>query len=427
MSRLGNGSIKLSLGAIAVTRAYRGSELVYQQLASFNDTYGYLFADGMSSSNLSLLSGGLWGGVPEMPIQGDDLILIIGQSNAVGYGNGRDLVYYDAPNDRIYQRGQSTDTGFSQYNFLTVQAQDPLMHKNMHDQNGVGFGMTFAKMYLQTISPYRNVLIIPGASGGTGFASNRWTPTGDLYLNAISQTNQVLAAQEGNKIAVILWLQGEADALAGMAGATYQGFLDAMFSGLRSSITGAADIPIIIGQMVPTWIAGNAAASPINAIHRDTPLRVRNTWYVDGPSGAQFTTDGIHYTGVAQRAIGRRMYYALDKARQNSTGVTPNAPVQSANIAGDITSTSLRVRWQDPDFRPGYRYTFEFRAVGSSIWILSSDALYLSSTLTGLPPAKFWNRTISSLLANTAYEFRITGANFSGNGTPRIITLTTLA
>jgi len=59
MINIGTISVALSLGSAEVQRVYQGNNLVYPALVE-PPGFSYLFTEGIYSSNLALLAGGLW-------------------------------------------------------------------------------------------------------------------------------------------------------------------------------------------------------------------------------------------------------------------------------------------------------------------------------------------------------------------------------
>jgi len=192
-----------------------------------------------------------------------------------------------------------------------VAASDPLLHQQK--ATGVGFGMTFAKLHAGATG--RPVLLVPVARGSSGFHPadgftwDRHDISGafNLYDFAGDQLAAALATHPENRLAGILWHQGENDARNPDG---YAAKLDALIAGLRARFGMA---PFILGQMSPDRMAEVAEEVPgyrvVDAVHRDTPNRHPAVSFVEAPAGMfNSETEKIHFNAAGQRELGRRYY-----------------------------------------------------------------------------------------------------------------------
>ncbi len=161
---------------------------------------------------------------------GYDIIIIAGQSNAVGYGCGPFTDVTKKHDGRIFQLMPDE---------TVVRAEEPLQHAYSRvGPGGKGFGMTFARLYaerlsLAGLSSTRKVLLVPVALGATSII--QWDnvnegidfdppfgksglpirfDTTELHDTLIRQTRAALASGGGkshNRIVALLWHQGETD------------------------------------------------------------------------------------------------------------------------------------------------------------------------------------------------------------------------
>lgn len=240
------------------------------------------------------------------PADGFDVVAILGQSNALGWGKGADEPSADVPDPRIWQwpgSGPDMDT--------VVPASDPLV--GPFTASGIGPAMSFARAYVA--GQDREVLLVQAAVNGTGFTPLQgmtWDPdlhgsVRNLYDEAVTQIRGALDQAPGNRLVAVLWVQGESD-VAVLTPQEYAQKLDGLVARLRADVGPA---PLVIGQMVPEWIAGNKARAAIDAVHRQTPDRVGDAVFVPGPSAMNNgPDDDIHYDAMGQREQGRRMYTA---------------------------------------------------------------------------------------------------------------------
>lgn len=242
------------------------------------------------------------------PANGWDVVMLCGQSNmssATGYTT-IDLAL-DTVDARIGQWGSNSP-------FLgeASLALDPLRHLS---SGGVGPGMAFARAWLSKLGTGRKLLLVPCAQGTTRLVNSPavWAagnPGGSLYENAIARTNAAIASVPGSAVIGCLWSQGESDSGAGLP--AYQAALEAVVDGFRARVTGAANMPFIIGGMVPEWIAESTVARP--AI-RDAQIAVASSRarvaYFAGPTGAHEPGDTLHYTPAGNRTRGASFASAL--------------------------------------------------------------------------------------------------------------------
>lgn len=261
-------------------------------------------------------------------LAGYDVILLAGQSNMAGRGTPYTAAS-DPTNPLIFQYGAKSKT--------LKPASEPL-DMNETSTAGMGPGLQFARWYISTaMNRGRKVLLVPASRGGTRITPTTgvtWNPTASssLYAEAVAQTKAALAAGgQGSELVAILWLQGESDGDAQVAGPAYQSVLDSILTGFRSDLA-APDVPIIVGQMVPDYL-GVGSRQAINAVHVDTPNRLPRTAFAPSPSGPAYNLgDNNHFNAAGQRIIGERMFNAYQKLfaglQYSSPGAPPQAPVQ---------------------------------------------------------------------------------------------------
>ena len=215
---------------------------------------------------------------------GYDVVLVVGQSNAVGYGNGLDTAYLDTADARIVQWPAS-----GAYVGQAVTAVDPLFHREQF-AGGVGHAVAFGKRLIASSPPNRRVMIVPAAMGSTGFSTSSlaspptgyytvtggsWDTTGaaggiNLYQSAIDQANAAISSGANNRLVAILWLGGEADSKSAtaMTDSQYQVALLALIDGLRANVVGASQVPFLVGQMLDAAIAAiGAKRQAVDKVH----------------------------------------------------------------------------------------------------------------------------------------------------------------
>lgn len=323
---------------------------------------------------------------------GYDVILIIGQSNAVGGGTDTiNTTYLDPPTERIKQYpGSGTFLG------QIVAGIDGLYH--LYQSSTVGPGMPFAREYLRHIKANRSVLLVPAAEGSTGFNPSStgfdgimatWDPNDtttakNLYNLAVAQCDAAIAAGGSkSRLAGVIWVQGENDAGV-LNQSQYATKLDSLIDALRTHYANPT-LPFVIGQMTPGNIASNPSSyGLINAAHIDTPRRKVNTGFAYGAAGAAnfLSSAPIHYSAAGNRLNGYQLADQMVRfAPANVLGVAPVPP--TAVILAQSTTT-LAVTWTRT---PGHvtDYNVQYRSNGGA-WtnLTRSQSLDTTATITGL-------------------------------------------
>ena len=236
---------------------------------------------------------------------GYDVILLVGQSNMVGYGTIPDNVSDAATNARVSMWDPNTSS--------IIMAKDPLMMNQ--EAAYIGMGMTFGKAYIASLAANRKLLLVGSADGGTSFVSGRWqAPDGDLARTAVARANAAMAAAgPGARFAGILWHQGESD--LGDSGSTYQNYLLNLFAYFRGNITGATNTtPIVVGEWTYTWQTDNLRShnqvpsqAAIMQVFHTLPDTLNNTaWVNAGGLASDFFAGDVHFSAISQRQLGRR-------------------------------------------------------------------------------------------------------------------------
>lgn len=222
---------------------------------------------------------------------GYDVILLVGQSNMVGRYGSIDPVL-DATDSRVMQYGTTRQT--------LELAENPLDHRD-EGADTVGLGLSLGKAYADNyLEAGRKVLLVPAAKGGTGFSDGYWVQGGQGYNNAIGRANEAIALGENSRIVLIAWHQGEKD--NALTESEYANFLDTLISEFRGGITGASDVPFIVGE-IPT--ASNSYGAGVDAALNNTTQRVSNTGFVT-TEDLSLGNDSLHFTAESCRTMGSR-------------------------------------------------------------------------------------------------------------------------
>ena len=197
-----------------------------------------------------------------------DIILLVGQSNAEGYGIG-DIENEYVPNESIMQFIDSYPVMY-RVNDEGVEALDVpnettyrITTAEENTRKGAGklgcLAFSFIRKYYDSFlsGTGRKLLLVRAAIGGTGFMRKQWTPDGVLYRRALEMTDMALALNPKNKLKAILWHQGESEAIDGK-GKSYD-FLNSFYKqALNTLIADFCNkyglIPFIAGGHCDDWI-----------------------------------------------------------------------------------------------------------------------------------------------------------------------------
>lgn len=333
---------------------------------------------------------------------GMDVIAILGQSNAAGGGGvvgGIDL-QINPTHPRIFQYAAS-----GTYYQQKILAVDPLYHPTK--ATSIGPGMPMAREWLKKVPANRDVLLVPCALGSTGFTPSggyTWdvadvVTTTNLATNALSLIAGALASGANSRLVGVVWVQGENDA-SSLNQATYAAKLDALIAAIRAQF--GATVPFVVGQMVPSYIAANAATyGPINAAHIDTPNRNPYSAFVYGPTftgsvnGASLA-QAIHYSAWGNQSQGAKLADALFRlAPANIPGSNPAAP---ASVAATQSGTSIDVTWVPA---PGRATDYLIESNTGSGWstLTRAQNLDTSAQITGLSTSAVVQVAVSTVNA----------------------------
>ena len=239
-----------------------------------------------------------------------DIIVLAGQSNAEGTGIGRVENAY-VPDPRVWFLSNHERFGDT---CIIEPATESVSRNSVHNN----LALTFAEEYVKNgrLEDGRSVLIIRTAVGGTGFADNRWTPTGDLYLRMLDLVDIALSLNRENRIVAFLCHQGEAEVVAGVNHATHYKNLMTLVKSVREYFDDPL-LPFVAGDFVYDWKSDNEeGCAPIVRAMRDVCADCGCSAFVETDgllSNLQDQTgwaDSIHFSRRSLYELGRRYFGA---------------------------------------------------------------------------------------------------------------------
>lgn len=170
-----------------------------------------------------------------------------------------------------------------------------------------GMGLPFAKkmlVHLREKDSQAVVGLVPCAFGGTPLS--RWVKGGDLYENAVRRAKIAVKAGE---IDGMLWHQGESDTGSAEHADTYGQRLAGMIVDLRKDLD-SAKLPVVVGQLVPSFVARTKLASVVNEALADLPKHVPHTACASA-DGLKDRGDRLHFDRESQIELGHRYFLKM--------------------------------------------------------------------------------------------------------------------
>lgn len=314
--------------------------------------------------------------------EGYDVIVIAGQSNAVGAGKGTWVDPLHTANPSLDERiFQVTRAG------TFMLGTDVLRHVGWKPaKDTIGFGMAFARSYVSGLSQNRRVILVPAALGGTSI--DEWLgkvpdPDSDtgatmslvddmlFRLNAAVTKTGPNGTPLKNRFVAFLWQHGEADirinaqTQSQMSPAEYVSKLNGIITQVQDAHP-THKFSVLIGEPVPTWkkvVLNNDTELDVvtaKAQYKDALLAYTETsfkrMYVRSgtPEGALMPaltsnhdidsnyTDTVHYNAQSQINLGRRYYTAFLKTVEGSLAGLRITNSEKFNLSPNIVDFTPR-------------------------------------------------------------------------------------
>lgn len=230
-----------------------------------------------------------------------EIFLLAGQSNMKGRGA---IPVTQPETDRVLFMSMADDKWYPAHHPLHKAGVPDLIDGK--DNAGVGPGIDFASALLGKRDDVL-IALVPCAKGGAWI--DLWMPRQRFYGPTIQRIKKALDDfPEGTaRIAGILWLQGESDAVENRY-EVYQEKLDRMVAAFREDL-GVADLPFV-ACTIGSFIKPRGKYFYVNEINEallGLPGRVRNSACVDARDLSGHIGDFMHYNTGSQQEIGSRM------------------------------------------------------------------------------------------------------------------------
>ncbi len=259
-----------------------------------------------------------------------DLILIAGQSNAVGYDAKPSELPADEADKQVmfwFRAGDPPPDEFdvtSGGKWTTLQPQPkgnpapktkgPRQYGNFSNPDG-GFGPEIGLARALVAKEKKPLAIVKGAWSGTGMAQD-WNPAdsgpgGSCYRALVTETKDAIAAAKSQGITLRLralaWVQGESDASANAA-PRYTQALGDMIAALRKDLA-APDLIALVA--VNTKFGGGKNPFMPKIVEAQQALATKDPRcaYVDTASAT--IANSAHYDTAGTLDVGKRFAEAL--------------------------------------------------------------------------------------------------------------------
>ena len=176
----------------------------------------------------------------------------------------------------------------------------------------MGLDITFAQAYAAA-NPDVDLVLIPVADGGTGFAANNWNPGDSVYENMVTRVGNAFNTYPDMILKGFLWHQGEADKSSANR-PNWPTAWNAMIDDFVARSIMTIDTPVVVGGI----LENNADAIAMNVVIEGVADARSKTTYVD-PTGLT-SFDNLHFDSASLRTLGTRYYDEWVLAQTNSAG-----------------------------------------------------------------------------------------------------------
>ena len=270
-----------------------------------------------------------------------DLILVAGQSNAVGFDAYAEELPAD-PKDastmfwwRVGDPPPDEFDGTSarQWTTLQFQPRTPAMtavdgkkvarqYGNFNLKTKGGFGPEIGMVRTLATKESRPLAVIKTAFSGTSVAAD-WNvglpgKADACYRAMIDEAKAAIASAKSKDITLrpraFVWVQGESDANAKDA-PTYVANLSAMLKSLRTELD-APDLILLIGVNTRFGNGKNAFMPKVVDAQKEVAATLPRTRYVDTVGAETLPPSHTHFTATGTLEVGRRFAEALISLEQ---------------------------------------------------------------------------------------------------------------
>lgn len=233
-----------------------------------------------------------------------DLVVIAGQSNALGYGlSGADL-----PAEFRERDPQAMIWRDSRFQVLEPGRNTGSPNRPAAWGPEAGFARTW-----RAARPDRPLYLVKLARGSTSLAPSEgldWSPASkELFAETSAEVQAAKAALAARglqpRIAAVVWIQGEADAMDASAARAYRANLTALIKAMRQGWR-EPGAPVVLAR-IPDF---GAHASEVRAAQAAVDDADTLTFSVDA-QGLPMQADGLHIAAAGQVRLGQALAEAV--------------------------------------------------------------------------------------------------------------------
>ena len=197
-----------------------------------------------------------------------DIIILAGQSNMEGNGLGECQHPWSLDSDILMMQcdiATEVKKNEAGREFIFVTPSEEYFIEPAEERiNGDGLpcgilALSFARLYKKNnLKNGRKLLLVQTAVGGTGFTGSHWGVEDILYKRLFEMTDAALAMNKENRVASVLWHQGEHDAYenCGLGNEYIKDFyskrLSLLVSGIREKY--GEKLPFIAAGFTHGWM-----------------------------------------------------------------------------------------------------------------------------------------------------------------------------
>ena len=253
-----------------------------------------------------------------------DIIILAGQSNAVGYGCGEaDYILQHMERVKVLYDDQAEDYARDENGKEYMAIYEPWKFKMIDATKGYtgSLAMRFADAYIEKgfLATNRELLVVRCAVGGTGFCKGLWGVGQLLYRRMLDLVSYAMSLNPENRVVAFLWHQGECDAFEN-ADWTPEKRKEQYYQDLRAVVEGVRthcstpDLPFLCGGFTDEWSkdyreACDAVISAQKQICNDVGYAsFTETVGLLSNNQAVQNGDTIHFCKAAVYEIGRRYF-----------------------------------------------------------------------------------------------------------------------
>lgn len=282
---------------------------------------------------------------PDVSPRPADIVVVMGQSNAVGRGDGgyEEIGKLTSEGNRVYQVTRDDHDDMK----VALVTQEPLAFwgQNNSQTNKKGLAYPFALRLARSLPPERDVIIVPAAKGATSVLLWDWrlesfvTNSGErdsrtLYTDMVKRIQFALDTHPDNRIAAVIWQAGEADITAignkhsplhdYMSPNRFMTALKSIRTSLRRRFDDQGCFPILIGEPSREWEPVNGSVAGLEA-KRDVIKKMREFSKNDPCDATVFVPshrassnglgDEIHFSAEGQYEMARNYWGRYSKLR----------------------------------------------------------------------------------------------------------------